>query len=70
MISIVLLLLFLGWMYSAKYRKTERVINDIDDIGERTYKMDRMYRHKKYSIGSTLLALLILFYELITFRHK
>ena len=57
-------------MYSAKYRKTERIINDIDDIGERTYKMDRMYRHKKYSIGSTLLALLILFYELITFRHK
>jgi hypothetical protein len=70
MITIIILLLFLGWIYALKYRRTEKIINDIDDLGERVFKMDRMYRHKTYSIMTTLAAFIILIYELITFRHK
>ena len=69
MIAIVLILIFFAWINAIEYRKLYRAIYEINDMGERVYKMKKMKAHKIISILCGSASLFIMVVETLTFKH-
>jgi hypothetical protein len=66
MMTIILMLLFIGWMSMQKYKKIERTVYGINDIGERMDMLNNATTHKAVAITTYSLAMMMLLIKLLT----